>query len=107
MEVTLNVQGLGHSVIGPQGTITYQYPYAGTQVPAGSTIYLYANTDRGQQTTVPDVTGKTGTFAVQMLKAAGLNAELVGDGAARVTVQSPAPDSSAEMGTVVTVTTEG
>ncbi len=106
-QVTCNVQGLGHEVIGEQGDITYQYPYAGTSVPAGSTVYLYANTDHGEQTTVPDVTGKTGTFAVQMLRAAGLNAELIGDGSARVTTQSHTPDTLAEMGTVVTVTTGG
>lgn len=104
-QVDLNVVGLKHKLIGPTGTIVYQYPYAGTSVPAGSTIYMYTTTDQSQQTVVPDVTGKTGAFAKQMLQAAGLNAQISGDENDRVIAQDYTPDTNAAMGTVVTVTT--
>lgn len=42
-------------------------------VPAGSTVYLYTQSTTDATTTVPDATGKTGTFAAQMLKASGVN----------------------------------
>ena len=106
-QVQMNLQGFEHKVIGSSGIITYQYPYASMEVPAGSTIYLYTNSDRSQNTTVPDVTGKTGSFARQMLKAAGLNTRIDGPEEGLVTVQSIDPDSSAPLGEVVTVTTEG
>ena len=38
-------------------------------MPAGSTVYLYTQSTTDATTTVPDATGKTGTFAAQMLKA--------------------------------------
>ena len=69
-QVTLNRLGLKHKLIGPSsGNIVYQYPVGGSVVPAGSTIYLYTATDQNSMTTTPDVVGKTGTFAEQMLKA--------------------------------------
>ena len=67
-QVTLNRLGLKHKLIGPSsGNIVYQYPVGGSVVPAGSTIYLYTATDQNSMTTTPDVVGKTGTFAEQML----------------------------------------
>jgi len=105
-QVSLNVNGLGHKLIGQTGTIVYQYPYAGTYAPAGSTIYLYTTSDQNQTTTVPDVIDKTGTFAAQMLKAAGLNVKIEGDASARVTAQSEEAGSTAGLGTIVTVTTQ-
>ena len=78
-QVTLNRLGLKHKLIGPSsGTIVYQYPVGGSVVPAGSTVYLYTATDQNAMTTVPDVTGKTGTFAEQMLRAANLNVQFSG-----------------------------
>ena len=105
-QVNLNRIGLSHQVIGPTGPITYQYPYGGMTVPAGSTVYLYTEATAGQSTIVPDAIGKTGTFAVQMLRSAGVNVQLVGDAAGRVVEQDTAPDTTVEMGTVVTLTTD-
>lgn len=105
VQVNLNRLGLSHKLIGSSGSIVYQYPYAGTRVPAGSTIYFYTATDQDTMTTVPDATGKTGSFAVQMMQAAGLNVDLQGDENARVTTQDIAANSSMPMGTVVTLQT--
>ena len=75
----MNRQGLKHKLIGPSsGTIVYQYPVGGSEIPAGSTVYLYTATDQNAMTTVPDVEGKAGTFAEQMLKAANLNVQFSG-----------------------------
>lgn len=104
-QIALNVQGLGHKIMGSTGDIVYQYPYAGTYVPAGSTIYLYTTTDQDATTIVPDVLGKTGSFAAQMLKAAGLNVQIEGDEGQRVVSQDMAVDSSLPMGSVVTIQT--
>ncbi len=105
-QANLNKLGLGHQLIGSGGEIVYQYPYAGTSVPAGSTVYFYTDSTTGSLTTVPDVTGKTGTFASQMLKSANLNVKLVGDANGKVVSQDVAASSSAEFGTVVTIQTE-
>ena len=78
-QVTLNQLGLQHKLIGSNGNIVYQYPVGGSSVPVGSTIYLYTNTDQDAMTTVPDVTGKSGSFASQMLKASNLNVQFEGD----------------------------
>ena len=57
-------------------------------------------------TTVPDVTGKSGSFASQMLKAANLNVQFEGDSSGRVVSQSTAAETSAAYGTIVTLTME-
>ena len=107
-QVTLNQLGLKHKLIGPSsGNIVYQYPYGGSKVPAGSTVYLYTNTDQDSMTTVPDVTGKSGSFAQQMLQAANLNVEFAGDSGGKVVAQSVEPDTSAPYGTIVTLTMDG
>lgn len=105
-QVTLNQLGLKHKLIGPSGTIVYQYPYGGSKVPAGSTVYLYTTTDQDSMTTVPDVTGKSGTFAEQMLRAANLNVQFEGDSGGKVTAQSVEPGASTAYGTIVTLTTD-
>ena len=74
-------------------------------MPVGSTVYLYTQSTTDQMVTVPNVVGKSGSFAVQMLKAAGINASLQGDGSALVTAQSVAEGESVAMGTVITITT--
>ena len=61
--------------------------------------------DTGEMVTVPNVLEKSGTFAVQMLNAAGINAKLEGDGSALVTQQSIAEGESVALGTVITITT--
>lgn len=103
-QVMLNRLGLKHKLIGESGTIVYQYPYGGTEVPAGSTIYLYTQTDQDAQTVVPDVVGKSGSFAQQMLQAANLNVQFEGDSGGRVTAQSVEANTSAAYGTIVTLT---
>lgn len=105
-QVTLNKLGLKHKLIGQNGDIVYQYPAGGSEVPAGSTIYLYTQTNQDSMTTVPDVTGKSGTFAAQMLKAANLNVDYDGDRGGKVVAQSVAADTSAAYGTIVTLTME-
>ena len=104
-QVTLNRLGLKHKLIGPSsGTIVYQYPVGGSVVPAGSTVYLYTATDQNAMTTVPDVTGKTGTFAEQMLRAANLNVQFSGDSGGKVVAQDVQSGTSAAYGTIVTLT---
>ena len=105
-QVTLNKLGLKHKLIGQNGNIVYQYPVGGSQVPAGSTIYLYTTTDQDAMTTVPDATGKSGSFAAQMMSAANLNVQFEGDQSGRVVSQSVAAESSAAYGTIVTLTME-
>lgn len=105
-QVTLNKLGLKHKLIGQNGNIVYQYPVGGSQVPAGSTIYLYTTTNQDAMTTVPDVTGKSGSFAAQMMSAANLNVQFEGDQSGRVVSQSVAAESSAAYGTIVTLTME-
>lgn len=104
-QVTLNRLGLKHKLIGPSsGTIVYQYPMGGSVVPAGSTVYLYTATDQNAMTTVPDVTGKTGTFAEQMLRAANLNVQFSGDSSGKVVAQDVQSGTTAAYGTIVTLT---
>lgn len=104
-QVTLNRLGLKHKLIGPSsGTIVYQYPVGGSVVPAGSTVYLYTATDQNAMTTVPDVTGKTGTFAEQMLCAANLNVQFSGDSSGKVVAQDVQSGTTAAYGTIVTLT---
>lgn len=106
-QVTLNRLGLKHKLIGPSsGNIVYQYPVGGSVVPAGSTIYLYTATDQNAMTTVPDVTGKTGTFAEQMLKAVNLNVQFSGDEGGKVVSQDVQSGTTAAYGTIVTLTTD-
>lgn len=104
-QVTLNRLGLKHKLIGPSsGNIVYQYPVGGSVVPAGSTIYLYTATDQNSMTTTPDVVGKTGTFAEQMLKAANLNVQFAGDSSGNVVTQDVEAGTSAAYGTIITLT---
>lgn len=104
-QVTLNRLGLKHKLISPSsGNIVYQYPVGGSVVPAGSTIYLYTATDQNSMTTTPDVVGKTGTFAEQMLKAANLNVQFAGDSSGKVVAQDVEAGTSAAYGTIITLT---
>ena len=103
-QVTLNQLGLKHKLIGESGTIVYQYPYGGSKVPAGSTIYLYTQSDQDAMTTVPDVLGKSGSFAEQMLRAANLNVQFEGDSGGKVVAQSVEANASTAYGTIITLT---
>ena len=75
-------------------------------MPAGSTVYLYTQSTTDATTTVPDATGKTGTFAAQMLKASGINVAISGSASDRVVSQDIEVGSVVPYGTVVTLTTE-
>ena len=106
-QVSLNILGLAHNLVESAGgnvaaPVTWQYPTAGTEVPSGTTVYLYTDGTAGSTTTVPDLTGKSADFARQMLAAAGLNCVVEGEGP--VQSQSAAPGDTVQRGTIVTVT---
>lgn len=103
-QVELNKLGLSHRLIGSNGTVVYQYPQAYSDVPAGSTIYLYTESAEGTTATVPDVTGKSAEQAKQLLKAANLN--VLAPDSGTVISQSVAADSQVQLGTVVELTVE-
>lgn len=103
-QVELNKLGLSHRLIGHSGSVTYQYPLAYSEVPAGSTIYLYTESAEGTVTTVPNVIGKNTEQAKQMLKAANLNAS-VPTGGSVVTAQSISAEQQVTLGTVVELQT--
>ena len=87
-QVKMNAAGLSHRFVDTSdGDVVYQYPAGGTVVPAGSTVYLYTQSTTDATTTVPDATGKTGTFAAQMLKASGVNVAISGSASDRVVSQ--------------------
>lgn len=103
----MNAAGLSHRFVDTSdGDVVYQYPAGGTVVPAGSTVYLYTQSTTDATTTVPDATGKTGTFAAQMLKASGVNVAISGSASDRVVSQDIEVGSVVPYGTVVTLTTE-
>lgn len=104
-QVELNKRGLSHQIIGSGTSIVYQYPYGGTEVPAGSTVYFYTDTMQDNKTVVPDAYGKTGSFAQQMFKAAGLNVRVEGSLTGRVVSQDVESGTSAAYGTIVTLQT--
>lgn len=108
-QVSLNIKGLKHQLLESESSqaaapVTYQYPKAGTEVPYGTTIYLYTDTWEGSHVQVPDVTGKSADFARQMLSAAGLNCVVSGSTEGLVQSQSEAPGASVQRGTIVTIT---
>lgn len=105
-QVKLNAAGLSHRFVdSSDGDVIFQYPAGGTEVPAGSTVYCYTQSETSSMTTVPDAAGKTGSFAAQMLKAAGVNVSIAGDESGRVISQDVAAGTSVPLGTVVTLTT--
>ena len=106
-QVKMNAAGLSHRFVDTSdGDVVYQYPAGGTVVPAGSTVYLYTQSTTDATTTVPDATGKTGTFAAQMLKASGVNVAISSSASDRVVSPDIEVGSVVPYGTVVTLTTE-
>lgn len=108
-QVSLNIRGLAHHLVESAGgntaaPVTWQYPTAGTEVPSGTTVYLYTDSAGGQTAEVPDLTGKSADFARQMLQAAGFNCIVEGNAAGLVQAQSEEAGSRAQLGTIVTVT---
>lgn len=107
-QVQLNIKGLAHELVESEtdqtaAVVTYQYPRAGTKVPYGTTVYLYTDTTEGSLTSPPDVTGKSGDFARQMLAAADLNCVVEGDANGVVQSQSVQPGEQVQKGTIVTI----
>ena len=107
-QVSLNIKGLRHHLMESASgqvaaPVTYQYPRAGTEVPYGTTIYLYTDTYEGSLVEVPDVTGKSADFARQMLAAAGLNCKVEGGADGLVQSQSEAAGAGVQRGTIVTI----
>ena len=108
-QVQLNIKGLKHQLMESTtdqtaAVVTYQYPHAGAKVPYGTTVYLYTDTYEGSRAEVPDVTGKSADFARQMLAAAGFNCVVEGSTGGVVQTQSEAAGSTAQRGTIVTIT---
>ncbi len=105
-QVELNKKGLTHRRVGSGDLVLAQYPEAGTEVPGGTTIYLYTDTAEYTKVPVPDVTGKSVALASQILSAAGLNVKVSGDSEGTVTAQDVAAGTETPMGTIVTITAQ-
>lgn len=101
-QATLNQSGLEHQVVGSGTTVLAQYPEAGMTAPAGSTVYLYTESEEQEMVEVPDVVGKTATAANQLLSAAGLNPGN-SNGSQVVQSQYPTAGSQVPKGAVVTL----
>ena len=104
-QVKLNKMGLKHRVVGNGPQVTWQYPYEGERVPAGTTVYLYTDATKDTKVEVPDVMGKPAEQAQQMLQAAGLNVQFSGLPDGTVTAQSDAAGAMVPMGKIITVDT--
>ncbi len=104
-QVALNKCGLNHRVLGGGPEVLWQYPYAGENVPLGTTVYLYTESTQDTKVEVPDVLDRPAEQAVQILQAASLNVQVSGPPNGTVSIQSQSPGASVPMGTIVTVTT--
>ena len=107
-QISLRKLGLNTEIIGQGATVIKQIPENPTRLPKGGTVILYTDdTVVNSTTTVPNVVGKTAQEANQMIINAGLNISIQGqnlEGSRTVVVaQEPAGDSTAEIGSVVTV----
>lgn len=93
-----------------EGNYAYRmFPASGTKLVRGSTVLIYTEDGMPEQmTTVPNVTGKTVSVAVQMLKAAGLNVKTNGVDSGNDTAYAVAQDMAGgvevQVGTPVTIT---
>lgn len=83
-------------------TVTSQYPIPGTSLQSGSVICLYTGDVEKQQTTVPDLKGKTAEQAKNSLLSVNLNVSV--EGAGKVVSQDILAGSSIAEGSIVTVT---
>jgi serine/threonine-protein kinase len=92
-----------------EGKVIRTDPPAGAEVDQGDTVTIYVSSGV-EQVTVPDVVGDTQESATSELKAAGfqvqVQTETVTDDSqdGRVTKQSPAGSTTADKGSVVTIT---
>ena len=98
--------GLGSSTRGGSGTVTSQYPAAGTVLPRGSTVVLYTENAAEETAVVPSLDGADPEQTALLLRQAGLN--LRAEGAALAdNVQAVWQDAAAgtrlPLGSTVTV----
>ncbi|MFC1512243.1 penicillin-binding transpeptidase domain-containing protein [Candidatus Latescibacterota bacterium] len=101
---TLENRGFTVEVIGDSTTVVRQFPLAGAELLAGSSIALFSNvqTKVGENTVrVPDLKGKTMREAVQQLVQTNLQVAINGSGVVRE--QSPRAGAVVALGTVCTI----
>ena len=104
----LTQKNLNSEILGSGGTVVAQVPEAGTKVPPGSTVMLFTDeASQSEQVVVPDVRGKSGLAANQMILNAGLNIRVTGVGVenqyAVAAKQDIAGGTKVPRGTVITV----
>lgn len=87
---------------GQDVTVVSQYPIPGTSLQSDSVICLYTEGVEKQQTTVPDLKGKTAEQARNSLLSVNLNISVEGSG--KVVSQDILAGSSITEGSIVTVT---
>jgi membrane peptidoglycan carboxypeptidase len=93
------------------GTVAATNPAAGSSVSKGASITVNTSDGSIVMTTIPDVRGETENKATSDLKGAGFQVTVVKDPASpsvgKVTAMSPAAGTSAQKGSVVTITVGG
>ncbi len=105
----LEKQGFGVKVVGTGDTVTDQAPKGNLKVAAGTTVILYAGTEKpDNMVTVPDMVGKTYKAAKQYFEAFGLFVKLAGvtptdSNTIVVQRQSVAPGETVSFGSVVEI----
>ena len=107
-QIQLRKKGLNTEIIGKGSEIIKQIPDYMSKLPSGGTVILYTDeSEANTTTTVPNVVGKSASEANKLIVNAGLNIKIVGtelEGAKTVVVsQNPLPDTTVEIGSVVTV----
>ena len=105
-QVTLNKKGFTHRRVGNGPAVLAQYPKAGTKMPAGTTVYLYTESEEITKVPVPNVVGKSVDLASQILFGAGLNAKIVGAEDGIIVKQDVLADSQVAMGSLITITAQ-
>ena len=94
------------------GSVIAQAPQAGARVPEGTQVQLYTSEPsesyemESQETTVPDLLGKTAGEAYEILKESGLNIQAAGAPRGTVVSQNPTAGRSALRGSSVSVILE-
>ena len=103
--------GLKTEIVGSGTSVIKQVPEPGKTLPYGGTIILYTDESEANSTaTVPDVLGRGVSDANQIITNAGFNINITGtvpEGQEEIVVtQDPQPGTTAEVGSVVTVSLE-
>ena len=103
--------GLKTEIVGSGTSVIKQVPEPGKTLPYGGTVILYTDESEANSTaTVPDVLGRGVSDANQIITNAGFNINITGtvpEGQEEIVVtQDPQPGTTAEVGSVVTVSLE-